>query len=113
MAHSISSTFGKLLNTVGTVADAATKIVDNTASTLDMADLYIRTAKEKQEARVAADMDTFYEDLQNEVALENAVKQTELNTVLNSNSELKKIFETKHANLNATIDKIRTKYRPE
>lgn len=110
---SISQTFGKLLNTVGTVADAATKIVDNTTAGLDMLDTFVRTAKEKQEARTEVDMSTFYSDLHNEAALENAIKAEALEKELQNNSSLKKHFDLEHKSLESVINKVRTKYRPE
>lgn len=111
MSKSISSTFSKLLNTVGTVADATSKIVDNTASGLDMLDMFITTAKQKQEARIAADMSTFYDDLQAETALENAMKQTALDQELNSNSELKKNYNSEFSKLESVLTKVKSKYQ--
>ncbi|MCF8861615.1 hypothetical protein Ab1vBOLIVR2_gp17 [Agrobacterium phage OLIVR2] len=113
MASSITQTFGKVLNTIGTVADAATKTVDNVAAGLDMLDMFVMTAKQKQEARTAADMHTFYDDLQNEVALENALKAEQLEIALNNNAQLKKHFTNQHEKLNSVINKVRTKYNPE
>lgn len=107
---SITQAFGKVLNTVGTVADAATKIVDNTASGLDMLDMFVSTAKQKQAARTATDMATFYEDLQNEVALENAMKSEALERELASSPALKKHFDTHHKNLEAVINEAKAKY---
>lgn len=109
---SITQTFTKLLNTVGTVADAATKIVDNTASGLDMLDMFVTTAKQKQAARTATDMATFYEDLQNEVALENSIKSEALERELANNAQLKKHFDQHHANLASVIQAAKDKYNP-
>lgn len=109
---SITQAFGKLLNTVGTVADTATKIVDNTASGLDMLDMFVSTAKQKQAARTAVDLSTFYEDLQNEAALENAIKSEALEKELGSNPQLKKHFETHHTNLASVIEQAKAKYAP-
>lgn len=110
MSSSISSTFASLLNTVGTTADALTKVVNNTAAGLDMLDMYVMTAKQKQDARIGADMETFYDDLQNETALENAIKATALEQELASNAPLKKHFDLEHTKLEATISRIKAKY---
>jgi hypothetical protein len=109
----ITQTFGKLLNTVSTVADAATKIVDTSTSGVDMLDTFVRSQKQKQDARTAVDMSTFYEDLQNEAALENAYKADALEKALASDPTLKKHFENQHKNLNDIINTVRTKYQPE
>lgn len=113
MAHSITQTFSKLLNTIGTVADATTKVVDNTAASLDMLDVYVRTAKAKQEARAALDMETFYDDLLKETSLENSMKQHALNTELNSNSEIKALYQTEFSKLETVINRIKAKHNPE
>ncbi len=111
MSASISTTFSSILNTVGTTANAVTKVVDNAAAGLDMLDMYVRTAKEKQEARTAVDMSTFYDDLHNEAALENAMKMEALERELSSNANLKKHFTDEHKKLEATIERIKTKYQ--
>lgn len=110
MASTISSTFASLLNTVGTTANAVTKVVDNAAAGLDMLDMYVMTAKQKQEARTAADMETFYDDLQKETALENAIKAEALTRELDSNANLKKHYDIELQKLEATINRIKTKY---
>lgn len=109
---SITQAFGKVLNTVATVADAATKVVDNTASGLDMLDMFVSTAKQKQAARTAVDLSTFYEDLQNEAALENAIKSEALEKELGNNPSLKKHFDNHHKSLEAVIEAAKNKYNP-
>lgn len=111
MTNTITATFGKLLNTVGTVADAATKIVDNTASGLDMLDMYVRTAKQKQHARTEGDMATFYQDLQNELKLEAAMKETALRAELDSNPKLKAAFDSYHDTFETILNDVKAQYK--
>lgn len=107
----ITNTLGKLLNTVGTTAEAASKIITSTTSGLDMLDVFVRTAKEKQEARTAVDMESFYFDLHNEAALENAMKAETLEKELQSNPVLKKHFDHAHSNLKSIIEQVQAKYK--
>ncbi len=92
MSASISTTFTAILNTIGTTANAATKVVDNAAAGLDMLDMYVMTAKQKQEARTAVDMSTFYDELHASAALENAAKMEALERELQGNANLKKHY---------------------
>ena len=107
---SITQTFTKLLNTIGTVADSASKVVTTTTSSLDMLEAFVSTAKQKQEARIGADMHTFYSDLQKETALENAIKAETLEKELNSNPNLKKHYDIEFNSLESVINRIKTKY---
>lgn len=108
----ITGTFGKLLNTVAAIADSTTKLVDVSTSGVDMLDTFVRTAKEKQEARTMVDMHTFYEDLHNESALENAIKADALNKELSSNPTIKIEFDKQFKNLETVINNTKSKYNP-
>ena len=109
---SITQAFGKVLNTVATVADAATKVVDNTTAGLDMLDVFVSTAKQKQAANTAKEMETFYEDLIKEAALEAAMKQEALDNELNNNPALKKHYEKYHKDFETVLLAVKAKYQP-
>lgn len=106
-------TASRILDTIGTVADSVSKTVTATTSGIDMLESFVSVAKQKQEARQAADMENFYEILAADSALEIAQINATLEKELQSNPDVKQHYDIAHASLKATLDKIKSKYQPK
>lgn len=110
---SLSNTANNVLNTVSTVANTATQSVNSAASAFDMIDTYVTAAKERQLANTAADMDSFYEELAERKALENAERQQAIVDKLLAKPELSKLYTENHNRLKTVIDAVRNRNNPK
>ena len=88
----ITTTFTSLLATVETTANSATKIVFAAGRGIDMLDRYAAEHQHKQALRIAIDRSTYKTTLLNENAMRIAKEEDKIQTELNNNQQLKKIF---------------------
>ena len=108
IARSASDATSSVFNTVATTAQTLTRTVDTAGAGLDMLNSFVLTARKKQIARTAIDMETFYEELHEESAMDMARRQRALTNELNQDEDLKIIFKENYNKLNEIILKLKT-----
>jgi len=106
IAKSTSSTVVALLNTVNSVAQSVTQIVDTGASSIDMLDRYVQRAKHQQIVQHKVEdhhwqRNLFLDSAKNQAKIEDALERE-----LHGNANLTKRFNENLAELEALFTEI-------
>jgi len=107
IVKSASDATSNVFTTVGTVAQQLTRTVDTAGQALDMLNSFVSTARTKQIARTAVDMESFYDELAETSAMEASRRQRDLLNELNQDLSLKNIFETNHKKYEGVLTSLR------
>ena len=106
---SASATLVSMLNAVNVTASTATRTIHTVANTLDMVDQYVQDARIAQITRSDFNRETMLQRIHEEVAIENAERQHELQRKISSDPVLAKLFSENYAKFDATRKAIETK----
>lgn len=104
---SASDATSNVFTTVGSVANQLTRTVDTAGQALDMLNSFVSTARTKQIARTAVDLETFYDQLLEDSSMESAKRQEALANELSQNQNLKTLYTENHKKLDSVIQKLR------
>lgn len=92
IVKSINDTTVHMLSAIGTVANSVANTVNTAASSLDMLDAFIQSAKMRQVERITTDDALYVQSYRNEAAIVAAKEITKLTKELSSDSTLEKAF---------------------
>ncbi len=92
VVKSAADTTTAVFTTVGTAANQITNVVNTTGQAIDMLSSFVTTARTKQKARTAIDLAIFNDQLVEDTALEQAMRQREIQQKLEADPALTKLY---------------------
>lgn len=102
---SIKLTFGSILTTVTSTADALTGVVGAANSAIGMANRYVNAAAVKQQAEIERDLDQHEQVLDAQFAIEGVKRQIQINEFTSASALHKQLFEAELARIKAKFSK--------
>lgn len=97
-----------IFDMVGNTASQATKLVGTVGVSIDMLDTFVTDARKRQIARSKLSMREFYKELHEDTSLAIANRQREIQSKLQADPALTKLYEENFVELQSIIDELKS-----